>query len=497
MRMPRYLLAAAFVLAAVSVYAQDDTPPAHISFVEGTAIVRHIPDPSSSQPDSEPASLNLPIVAGDRIESLGRSRCEVMFPDGGGIAIGWDSAVEFVTATRVRVIAGSVEHLAAPAVDPRSPSTQNLPGELQPYSPEFDQNGSWQYDSQYGNVWYPTTVAADWRPYSDGYWSADPVYGWTWIGAEHWAWPTHHYGRWGYSRSRWFWIPGHSYGSAWVSWGTAPGYVSWCPLGYDGRAVVGLSAGLHNSWNAWTVVPRDRFGARGYSARRYAVEPQRIAASVPFIEHGTPPARAPRSAVSVAGSESRARVRGDGASRTAAPLEGARTAAPLGRATGVVRSPAADDRVSVRPAPADAHTSSDGVPQRRPNLDGRRVTTQDERSTPARVPHLETGSSPSTHPAYQPRYQPRYESTPTVTAPEARPTTQPRRDVRDVAPASPAAAAPPRATAPPPTQSREAHPPAPAHGEHGGENNRARPSSAPSPPASSTPSPGVAVRRPR
>jgi hypothetical protein len=488
MRMPRYLLAAAFVLAAGSLYAQDDTPPAHISFVEGTAIVRHIPDPSSGQPDSEPASLNLPIVAGDRIESLGRSRVEVMFPDGGGIAIEWDSAVEFVTATRVRVIAGTVEHLAAPPLDPRSPSTQNLPADLQPYSPEFDQNGSWQYDAQYGNVWYPTTVTADWRPYSDGYWSAYPVYGWTWIGAEHWAWPTHHYGRWGYSRSRWFWIPGHSYGSAWVSWGTAPGYVSWCPLGYDGRAVVGLSVGFHNSWNAWTVVPRDRFGTRGYSARRYAVEPQRIAASVPFIEHRTPPAPAPRSAVSVAGSENRARVPVDGTSRTGAPLGGT---------TGVVHAPAADRRVFVRPAPGDAHTPSDGVAQRRPLVDGRRVTTQDERANPARVPHIETGSAPPAHPAYQPRYQPRYEPTPTVTAPEVRPTTQPRRDIRDVAPASPAAAPPARATAPPAPQGREGHPPARAHDDHGSENKRARPSSAPSSPASSAPSPGVAVRRPR
>ena len=51
-----------------------------------------------------------------------------------------------------------------------------------------------------------------------------------------WAWPTHHYGRWGFSAGSWFWIPGRTWGPAWVSWAYAPGYVSWCPLGWNNRA---------------------------------------------------------------------------------------------------------------------------------------------------------------------------------------------------------------------------------------------------------------------
>ena len=67
-------------------------------------------------------------------------------------------------------------------------------------------------------------------------------------------------------RSSWFWIPGRTWGPAWVSWAYAPGYVSWCPLGWNNRAVYGFYGGGYrgyNPWNAWTVVPHHGFG-RGY-----------------------------------------------------------------------------------------------------------------------------------------------------------------------------------------------------------------------------------------
>ena len=38
-------------------------------------------------------------------------------------------------------------------------------------------------------------------------------------------------------------FPGRTWGPAWVSWASAPDYVSWCPLGFDGRPVFALSAG--------------------------------------------------------------------------------------------------------------------------------------------------------------------------------------------------------------------------------------------------------------
>ncbi|MEO7270997.1 MAG: DUF6600 domain-containing protein, partial [Vicinamibacterales bacterium] len=144
-------------------------------------------------------------------------------------------------------------------------SAQNLPEMVQSYASALDRDGSWRADETYGQVWYPR-VAADWRPYFSGRWASYPSYGWTWIGTEAWAWPTHHYGRWGFSAGAWFWIPGRTWSPAWVSWAYAPGYTSWCPLGWDNRAVLQFGRGYggrYDHWNGWTVVANGRFGS-GY-----------------------------------------------------------------------------------------------------------------------------------------------------------------------------------------------------------------------------------------
>jgi hypothetical protein len=151
-------------------------------------------------------------------------------------------------------------------------SAEYLPQEVQAYASTFNQHGSWQNEPTYGHVWYPRAHVG-WRPYFYGSWTTLRPWGWTWIGSDPWAWPTHHFGRWGFSPRGWFWIPGRTWGPAWVSWAHAPGFVSWCPLGWNNRAVFGFgfNAGWgggfrHNSgWprNGWTVVPHRGFG-RGF-----------------------------------------------------------------------------------------------------------------------------------------------------------------------------------------------------------------------------------------
>ena len=104
---------------------------------------------------------------------------------------------------------------------------------------------------------------------SYGSWSPIRSYGWTWVGAEAWAWPTHHYGRWGFARNAWFWIPGRTWGAAWVSWSFADDYVSWCPLGWNSRPVFALSIGSRRGWDDWTVPRRIiRESAFGIGTRR-------------------------------------------------------------------------------------------------------------------------------------------------------------------------------------------------------------------------------------
>jgi hypothetical protein len=143
-------------------------------------------------------------------------------------------------------------------------SAEYLPPDVQAYGPTFDRHGHWSYEAQYGYVWYPR-VAAGWRPYHHGRWRHSPRFGWSFIGYDPWGWATYHYGRWGISRAgAWFWIPKRGWGAAWVHWAVAPGYVGWCPLGFDNRPVLAFwgHRGLrvrHNPWRAWSVVPLDAF----------------------------------------------------------------------------------------------------------------------------------------------------------------------------------------------------------------------------------------------
>ncbi|MBA2302147.1 MAG: FecR domain-containing protein [Acidobacteria bacterium] len=147
--------------------------------------------------------------------------------------------------------------------DRLSASAEYLPDEVRPYAATFEREGYWRDEPTYGRVWYPR-VAGDWRPYYRGRWVSLRPYGWTWIAHDPWGWPTHHYGRWGYSTAgAWFWMPGRTWGSAWVSWASAPGYVSWCPLGWNNRPLFDLNiniGGRHDPWRAWTVIPQRQFG---------------------------------------------------------------------------------------------------------------------------------------------------------------------------------------------------------------------------------------------
>jgi hypothetical protein len=271
------------VIAAGTARAQDAPPPAYLAVVEGAATIER-------EGDVFQAVQNMPLIPGDRLRTLA-GRVEIRFPDGTGIEVSEYSQIEVLSPTRVRVIAGSIDRLEPLPVNTASASY--LPQDLQMYGTAFDQYGSWQYAAPYGYVWYPR-VAHDWRPYYQGYWEPVHQYGWTWIGADRWSWPTHHYGRWGYARNAWFWIPGRTFSAAWVSWGAADGYVSWCPLGFDNRAVFGLSTGYGRGWNGWTVLPRTHFGVRGSHVDRFAVAPHRLPPQTGFVTQSVPPVAVPR-----------------------------------------------------------------------------------------------------------------------------------------------------------------------------------------------------------
>ncbi len=99
--------------------------------------------------------------------------------------------------------------------------------------------GNWIDVGDYGYCWQPSVAGRDsrWRPYSDGYWAYTGV-GWTWVSYEDFGWATYHYGRWARLHDYgWVWVPGRTWGPAWVSWRTGGNYIGWAPLppGRGGR----------------------------------------------------------------------------------------------------------------------------------------------------------------------------------------------------------------------------------------------------------------------
>jgi hypothetical protein len=100
---------------------------------------------------------------------------------------------------------------------------------------DLDANGTW-VPSQYGQVWEPQSVPADWSPYSDGQWAYTGYYGWTWIDNAPWGWAPYHYGRWFMNGARWCWWPGSR--SSFYLWspalvgffGFGRGGLGWTPL---------------------------------------------------------------------------------------------------------------------------------------------------------------------------------------------------------------------------------------------------------------------------
>ncbi len=126
-------------------------------------------------------------------------------------------------------------------------SRRYLPVPLNVYGNDFDAYGRWVSTPDYGYVWTPVGVAADWAPYRIGRWcwiGNDYV----WISYEPWGWTPYHYGRWAFLGSiGWCWVPPLAtavyWGPGFVAWISTPTYVSWVPLApreiYYGRGYYG------------------------------------------------------------------------------------------------------------------------------------------------------------------------------------------------------------------------------------------------------------------
>jgi len=111
---------------------------------------------------------------------------------------------------------------------------------------DLDDHGTWRDVPEYGWVWAPRTMAAEWAPYRYGRWAWVEPWGWTWIDDAPWGFAPFHYGRWAYAGGGWVWVPGRMvarpvYAPALVAFVGGPrfgatvaigsGPVAWFPLG--------------------------------------------------------------------------------------------------------------------------------------------------------------------------------------------------------------------------------------------------------------------------
>jgi hypothetical protein len=166
-----------------------------------------------------------------------------------------------------------------------------VPDEVRPYYGELSAYGTWTDVPDYGTVWYPSSVAAGWRPYVDGSWCYGPG-GYFWVGSEPWGWAPYHYGCWQWlSRYGWCWVPGRVFAGAWVSWSWGSLYVGWAPLDYWGRPCWQGGSRYHGTYDpgSWTFVHSSDIASG--NVRRYAVPITRVGGE---LDRATVVARAPR-----------------------------------------------------------------------------------------------------------------------------------------------------------------------------------------------------------
>jgi hypothetical protein len=182
---------------------------------------------------------------------------------------------------------------------------------------ELDDYGAWETAPDYGAVWYPANVPADWAPYSTGYWTEVGVWGPTWVDAAPWGYAPFHYGRWAHIRGRWGWCPGGYvarpvWAPALVGWVGGPGWrypgiqggpvYGWVPLGW-GEA-------YHPRWKGCSEICWTRYNK-------------------PYAVHGARPDAPPRSYVNATAPGAITAVQGP-AFTGRKPVQSHRVAIPAG-----------------------------------------------------------------------------------------------------------------------------------------------------------------------
>jgi hypothetical protein len=237
-------------------------------FVQVKVAAGHVSLDLRSQPAGRTVELDTPAaaftidrpgyyrvdVASDRTSFITRRGGTATMTPAGGQAVVIAASEQVVLAGGD---AGTVQTFVAPDLDTwdrwnyartdaliDAVSARYLPADISGVD-DLDHAGTWRVVPEYGSVWVPDNVAADWTPYTTGRWIMDPRYGWSWVDTAPWGWAPYHYGRWVYLGRVWAWAPGPivvrpPYAPALVAFFGAPGvqvavgapFVSWVALGW-------------------------------------------------------------------------------------------------------------------------------------------------------------------------------------------------------------------------------------------------------------------------
>ena len=281
------------LLLAIGVPAHaQDAPPAYLSLVEGVVMLERERRKRAGGP-------RYAVRPGRSAAHRGRARRDPV-PGRHRDRNRRILAGRSVTPTRVRLLAGTMDHIQGRTAEAGTRYPRNyLPQDLQTYGNTFDRDGSWQYAAPHGYVWYPA-VAPDWRPYYYGSWSAVPSYGWTWIGIDALVVADAPLRPMGLRAQRLVLDSGPHVGRGVGVMGGGGGLRELVPtrvrwpsghrrvnhrfgaIGIQGPRVERLDRGAARALRR----------ARNY-AHRYAVEPRRLPSNTPFVAQSRPPVGLP------------------------------------------------------------------------------------------------------------------------------------------------------------------------------------------------------------
>jgi hypothetical protein len=262
---------------------------------------------------------------------------------------------------------GSVYARQPPAGVPAAPGTDALA-----------EYGTWRTVPDYGSVWTPADVPADWTPYSTGHWAWVAPWGWTWVDDAPWGFAPFHYGRWVQIGGAWSWVP---VGSGVIEEGYEPVYApalvtflgdpDSIVVGFDGLAIGWVPLGPDEFWTPWFPVGFDYWRrANWYNVHRNRFDHidagnYRAAAAGQTLRNQAAARVVPASAVAGGRSVRTAALLLDRAAlatplRTGMPgasapaLPAPARGASVGRPIAATRIPPAPSIASAHPAPASA-----------------------------------------------------------------------------------------------------------------------------------------------